>query len=601
MNCRFIVCMVFFIVLVFRDASIDAGEVLSGGKPSDDVLPVWDTFCDTWVAVDGLGRTIAENKDVGNPKAGRFVGVFYYVWHGTQKHNGRRTGPYDITKILAENSEAPKWGSFGAFHHWGEPLFGYYLSDDEFVIRRHCQMLVDAGVDVIVLDVTNGLIYQDEFLNLCRIFTEIRERGGRTPQIAFLLNSRAGQTADALYECFYSKKLYSDLWFSWKGKPLMLVKPSEIRQELRDFFTTRQSWAWTKGHDWFGDGKDKWPWLDFYPQNFGWHEIPEKPEQLTVSAAQHPVSNVGRSYHNGKQPPPELCRTGEGLYFAEQWKRVGEVNPEFVFITQWNEWTAQRFNNRGGVSLMGRPLQVGETYFVDEYSQEFSRDIEPMKGGHGDNYYWQMVDGIRRYKGVRSVPVASAPVSISFTNGFMGWKDVAPEYRDDIGDVFHRNHQGVGLSGVYTVQAGRNDFKLAKVARDSTSIWFYVQTVGAITPPQGVNWMNLLISVDGSKLPVWETFQYMIGLTDGKPEELVLKVCEGGWKWTIAGKVEYLLKGNELMIGVPRRLLGMDEGETAVKINFKWSDNMQSPDPIDWLINGDTAPNARFQYRYVAQ
>ena len=30
--------------------------------------------------------------------------------------------------------------------------------------------------------------------------------------------------------------------------------------------------------------------------------------------------------------------------------------------------------------------------FVDQFDQEHSRDIEPMKGGHGDNYYYQMVD-----------------------------------------------------------------------------------------------------------------------------------------------------------------------------------------------------------------
>jgi hypothetical protein len=36
--------------------------------------------------------------------------------------------------------------------------------------------------------------------------------------------------------------------------------------------------------------------------------------------------------------------------------------------------------------------------FVDEFIQEFSRDIEPMNGGHGDNYYYQLVDYVRRYK-----------------------------------------------------------------------------------------------------------------------------------------------------------------------------------------------------------
>ena len=60
-----------------------------------------------------------------------------------------------------------------------------------------------------------------------------------------------------------------------------------------------------------------------------------------------------------------------------------------------------------GTVMEGRVLPAGETFFVDLYAQEFSRDIEPMRGGYGDNYYWQMVANIRRYKGVRPVPTAS--------------------------------------------------------------------------------------------------------------------------------------------------------------------------------------------------
>lgn len=31
------------------------------------------------------------------------------------------------------------WGATGSgtWHHWGEPIFGSYLSDDERVIRKH--------------------------------------------------------------------------------------------------------------------------------------------------------------------------------------------------------------------------------------------------------------------------------------------------------------------------------------------------------------------------------------------------------------------------------------------------------------------------------
>jgi len=78
--------------------------------------------------------------------------------------------------------------------------------------------------------------------------------------------------------------------------------------------------------------------------------------------------------------------------------------------------------------------------FVDTYNQEHSRDVEPMKGGYGDNYYYQMVNYIRRFKGARPLPAASAPKSIDITGPMSQWDDVGPEYRDAIGDTTHRDH-----------------------------------------------------------------------------------------------------------------------------------------------------------------
>ena len=98
-----------------------------------------------------------------------------------------------------------------------------------------------------------------------------------------------------------------------------------------------------EGQEWFGDGKDKWPWLDHTPQNYGWHESKDAPEQISVAIAEHPMSNIGRSFHDGKEP--EVKQSGKGLYFEEQWKRAMEVDPEFVFVTGWNEWVAMRFDD----------------------------------------------------------------------------------------------------------------------------------------------------------------------------------------------------------------------------------------------------------------
>ena len=131
----------------------------------------------------------------------------------------------------------------------------------------------------------------------------------------------------------------------------------------------------------------------------------------------------GRSFHNGKTAakPEDVLR---GYNLAEQFEYALKQDPKFIFITGWNEWIAGRHPEFNGVR--------GDM-FPDTYDQENSRDIEPMKGGHGDNYYYQMVSFIRRFKGVRLPPGAGAPQTIRLDRDFGQWAGVTPEFRDDRG------------------------------------------------------------------------------------------------------------------------------------------------------------------------
>lgn len=557
--------------------------------------PTRDLYSDTWTATDALGRTLPGAEECGPPRAGKFVGIFYFLWLGA---HGR--GLYDNSKLLAANPDNPQYGPVHAFHWWGEPQLGYYLSDDEFVIRKHAQMLADAGVDVIFCDVTNAVTYDETYLTVCRVFSEVRKSGRTTPQIAFLTHSNAAAVIQRLYDRFYAKNLYPELWFRWKGKPLLLGPSEGLSQQLRDFFTLRDSWAWTKGQKWFGDGKDRWPWLDNFPQQPGWHESRELPEQISVCVAQHPVSNIGRSFHNGKEPPPGERAPEQGLCFAEQWKRALEVNPEFVFITGWNEWVAQRFLNEGGIHFLGRPLAKGDTFFVDQYNQEFSRDIEPMRGGHGDDYYYQMVANIRRFKGVRPLPKPSAPKSIRIGGDFRQWRDVGPEYLDDLGDTARRHHAGWD-DLTYDNTSGRNDFDLLKVARDDTNLYFYARTREAITAPTGRNWMLLLLNTDGDPRTGWEGYDFIVNRTlRGKSTSVLERHAGVGWNWEPVAEVKLAVRGNELQLAVPRAALGLAPAKEPLRLDFKWADNVpETGDIREFLDQGDTAPNGRFAYRYA--
>ena len=61
----------------------------------------------TWTATDDLGRTLPTAGDVGPPSANRWVGLFYWQWHGGL----RATADYDLTAFLAGH---PKFTDFVA-------------------------------------------------------------------------------------------------------------------------------------------------------------------------------------------------------------------------------------------------------------------------------------------------------------------------------------------------------------------------------------------------------------------------------------------------------------------------------------------------------
>jgi hypothetical protein len=100
-------------------------------------------------AVDAFERALPSSLQVParEERSNRFIGIFYFLWLGQHGVDG----PYDNTKILEQAPEAvtdpahPLWGPQEAFHFWGEPLYGYYLNDDAWVLRKHVQLLTSAG------------------------------------------------------------------------------------------------------------------------------------------------------------------------------------------------------------------------------------------------------------------------------------------------------------------------------------------------------------------------------------------------------------------------------------------------------------------------
>ncbi len=487
---------------------------------------------------------------------------------------------------------SPLWGPPGDYY-WGEPLYGYYNSTDPWVLRRHANLLSDAGIDTVIFDTTNRQTYRDVYMKLCQVWTQMRKEGARTPQICFMVNTQAGETARELYDDLYKPALFRDLWFQWQGKPLLICDPKEASAEIKDLFTLRKAhWPFK-----LVNTHDEWHWESTYPQVYSYDKDPATPEEVNVAVAQNlrdsdgQVTNMsegnarGRSFHNGKKDTSPGA-VDQGYNFQEQWDRALKLDPPFVMVTGWNEWTAGRY------SRPGRPV-----VFVDQFDQEYSRDIEPVKGLHADDYYYQLVANVRRYKGVRPIPTASAARTIDLSAAFDQWQTVTPAFA---AHAFNNVHRDFGAGALhYANSTGRNDLTLMKVARDATNVYFYARTRDAISPATDPNWMLLLIDADRNTKTGWEGYDFIVNRTV-EGSQTWLEQNTGGWNWKKIARVALKVQGNELMLAVPRGALALPAGG-EMAFDFKWWDNPQDPgDIMDAYLSGDAAPEGRFNFRYIA-
>jgi hypothetical protein len=599
----------------------------------------------------------------------RVVGIFYITWHSDSAANG--TPPYtgDVTKILQQDPAArldakhPLW-THGT-NHWGEPELGYFLSKDEYVIRQDMSMLADAGVDVLVMDVTNAVRYWDEWDVVFPVMQKMKAEGNKVPQFIFwAFNGPCITVVQDLYERIYKEAKYKDLWFEWDGKPLLLYngRPdvdanrggiqhpnlhydaaaktdpnhphhgdpkyteefyTDYSDEVKNFFTLRTMWwgYWEWHGQRFIGTEDNWS----FGYDMGNEQVkamkPEellsthkgKKEEAAVTPAQHPSSLTGKSWTREHGEPelneydlpvptyvPWLDKTvenpeGYGIYFQERWDEALAADPQFLYLNDWNEWTAGKYHPAEGqtVSFMRRDA----TYqFIDQYNSEFNRCMQPMKDGYTDNYYMQMAQNIRKFKGVRPIPELSGLSEIAVDGEFDDWAPLTVEYRDTMGDVFHRDYPGYG--GLhYKNDSGRNDIVTCKVGVGESDLSFYAETANALTPHIAPNWMLLLIDADNKHDTGWYGYDFLVN-QQIKDEKTTTVMAWSEGAWAEKASVPFAVAGNKLELSIPREVLGLT-GDAAT-FDFHWVDNpVDLKDPISLCTNGDSAPNRRFNYRCV--
>ena len=526
--------------------------------------------------VDEFGRIISTTNGVNN---GKEVGLFYFLWLGHQDD-----GIYNIDELLEKNpaalwdksgpEESPLWG----FHYWGEPLYGYYKSKEEFVIRKHIEMFIMAGIDYIVTDCTNALIYPEALGNLMRILNEYRLAGWKIPKVACYTNSSSANTINTIYISFYEKaNLYPEVWYKPNGKPVIIgrISKGELDKQIEDFFEIWQA---------------QWPNEGYFENGFSWMEWvypqPLHGKFMSVSVAQHSKGgfclcdgNWGRGYDHKGNENHDSYRLGQNI--QSQWDTAIEKDAQNVFVTGWNEWGAQKIYHENSI------------VFIDCFNEEYSRDIEPMKDGYHDAFYLQLISDIRRFKKQEKNLDTNKSKTIHINEDINQWNEITYIYEALNLQNPHRDADTVQKGLTYHTTPAVNNIQRIKVTHDHANIYFLIEAENEISNTHTPNWMNLFISAGEPKAQGWESYTHVVNRRcPGSLDKLnqsgnTISYCE----------TNYTIDGKYMQIQIPRNVIGADENCPC--IYFKVADSVDKfKDINDYYVSGKCMPMGRLSYNY---
>lgn len=326
------------------------------------------------------------------------IGIFYLLWHGPASSSRH----YHPSGIIFDNSEILKgkgdWGPIHAFHWWGKPAAGYYcLAENDDLLRKHAEMLRDAGIDFVFIDSSNqpnqagsGPMIIDPFDKMIEIWSQVP---GAPKIVPWLPITGEGDMID-----YFDRKMseHPQMAFIYQGKPLLLAVAPKSKRESAQFkalesrYTIRQMWGLLNPEQ-LKSGE--WSFMQPCDRSFksrGGNEICNQgisyhnglPEQISVTAAYQFDYTSNTDPKSPSSAVPKL--NGRTLIRQLQ---TAYLHPEvpIVTITGWNEWIAQRQFPGGKFEHFPN----GNKVFVDSYNNQYNRDLEP--GGELGDYYYKLL------------------------------------------------------------------------------------------------------------------------------------------------------------------------------------------------------------------
>lgn len=624
-----IVALILGLTFLFAFAACGGGGKQSGTltgtlRDSDD----YSTGFMRTSATDDYDRSFGEVTDYN----GNVVGIFYFLWL-SQASVTTNVDSYIEDGNVEAVLTGDEVGMAPAFTYWGEPMYGFYQVEDEWVVRKHVELFINAGLDFICFDCTNNDFYQAAAKAVLDVLLEYAEMGYDVPRAMFMTNSDSTLMTENIYNAFYRRDTYDAVWFYGNGdKPWIISSYAGSDANILDRFYFKPAQWPNRSYN-----ENGFPWISWhYPQetytdrendytimsvsvsqhtgiggslsdagvsgiNFSISGLfaPYNYDTLSDSLKARVSSETATKYYNYNWGRGYSHETGSNDYdsalanvnFEEQWdSALQNEDVNLVFVTGWNEWIAQKQSKD---PLLGSSYG----YFVDTFSTEFSRDIEMMNGGYLDNCYLQLVANIREYKGVgygtqvtRNATVAKGTDLFDLSN----WS-AAPVYKDLVGETEPRAALGAG-GNYYTNDTGRNDIQEVRVASDEEYMYFLVAAAEDITAKEAADtrWMNVFIGIEGAE-GGWNGLQYVVNRSlDGTTASLD-KIENGAY--ASVGTAATVVSGRYMLVQVAKKSLGIEGDEFGIV--FKVTDNLQKDfDVTDLYTNGDAAPIGRINYSY---
>jgi hypothetical protein len=268
------------------------------------------------------------------------------------------------------------WDSINKYGNPYHPLWGYYKSSDEDILKKQTDAIIDADKDVIVYDVSASYklepknISKDKVLPVFASMLENQDKSKKQLKYCIIIENYIGNlTYDELYTTIkYVHDNLSDLdcYFKEDGKPFVLVfwdernqeTMTKLKNEFKNMVINQVPWSW--------EGAEGWLYVEEYPQTLRPDWMPVSPgfdsslEEIYIVNMSTENKNLDSStrelfknclkVHGNRENYQEIIKNPlfqakggrqNGLYYRKQLSRAVENNPEHIFISGWNDWQYQ--------------------------------------------------------------------------------------------------------------------------------------------------------------------------------------------------------------------------------------------------------------------